>query len=393
MLLECKSCEHEWDYQGDSDYYATCPNCYYKVKIPAEAEVVAPKKELTYDIAVLGGTGNMGAGIVKRSALAGYKIAVGSRKQDKAKRLAREYKEDLKETEIENFEIDGLENPKAAQKSEMVIVTIPYQYALSTVKSLDLNDKIVVSTLVPMEKKDGYFEYAPPEEGSAAEALQSRCKGTVISAFQNVPAAMFNNLEKDLSYDVVVCGNDNDPKERVMNLVEDISGLRALDGGPLSNSSTVESETPKLLNLAKKNSMKNVSVVYTDGTSVGVGEFPEEFEDLESEIQTEREGMNSVITLCPAGAAETEVKEVAETFKKEIKNRNWEEEIDFKRAECPGISKEGPIIIIEPERTCFLQVSAEDAEDIVTATFEDVVIRRYFGDTKSSRLSRLREQR
>ncbi|MFP4001290.1 MAG: DUF1660 family phage protein [Thermoplasmata archaeon] len=42
MELECKSCGYEWDYQGESDFYATCPNCHYKVKISAKAEVIKP---------------------------------------------------------------------------------------------------------------------------------------------------------------------------------------------------------------------------------------------------------------------------------------------------------------------------------------------------------------
>ncbi len=46
MELECKSCGYEWDYKGESDYYATCPNCHYKVKISAKAEVVAPEIKL-----------------------------------------------------------------------------------------------------------------------------------------------------------------------------------------------------------------------------------------------------------------------------------------------------------------------------------------------------------
>ena len=46
MELECKGCGYEWDYKGKSDYYATCPNCYNKVKIEARAEVVAPEIEI-----------------------------------------------------------------------------------------------------------------------------------------------------------------------------------------------------------------------------------------------------------------------------------------------------------------------------------------------------------
>lgn len=45
MELECNSCGYEWDYQGEGEYYATCPNCQYKVKISAEAEVVSPDEE------------------------------------------------------------------------------------------------------------------------------------------------------------------------------------------------------------------------------------------------------------------------------------------------------------------------------------------------------------
>lgn len=47
MELECESCGHIWDYQGESEYFATCPKCQYKVQIPAEAEVVAPERDIS----------------------------------------------------------------------------------------------------------------------------------------------------------------------------------------------------------------------------------------------------------------------------------------------------------------------------------------------------------
>lgn len=37
MLLKCKKCGREWDYQGKSDYYATCPNCKTSVNIEEQA--------------------------------------------------------------------------------------------------------------------------------------------------------------------------------------------------------------------------------------------------------------------------------------------------------------------------------------------------------------------
>jgi len=34
MDLECGNCDYQWDYQGNSDYYASCPRCKASVKIP-----------------------------------------------------------------------------------------------------------------------------------------------------------------------------------------------------------------------------------------------------------------------------------------------------------------------------------------------------------------------
>ena len=35
MKLKCpnKKCNYEWDYQGEHEFYATCPRCLAKVKI------------------------------------------------------------------------------------------------------------------------------------------------------------------------------------------------------------------------------------------------------------------------------------------------------------------------------------------------------------------------
>ncbi len=213
-----------------------------------------------YDLSALGGTGDMGAGIIKRAALAGYSIVVGSRKEDKAKMLAEEYREDLEKIGIDDVEIAGMENQEAAKNSEIVIVTIPYKYAPSAVEGLDLEDKIVISPLVPMKKEGKNFHYTKPEAGSASEELQANCEGTVISAFQNVPASPLNNVSEEISCDVLVCGEEEEAKEKVMNIVNDLSELRALDGGDLSQSSTIESITPLLVNLAINNKMRDVHV-------------------------------------------------------------------------------------------------------------------------------------
>ena len=34
MLLECQHCGYIWDYGGGNRFYATCPQCRYKVRVP-----------------------------------------------------------------------------------------------------------------------------------------------------------------------------------------------------------------------------------------------------------------------------------------------------------------------------------------------------------------------
>jgi hypothetical protein len=38
MLVKCqnKKCNHEWNYKGESEFYATCPRCLNKVRIKKE---------------------------------------------------------------------------------------------------------------------------------------------------------------------------------------------------------------------------------------------------------------------------------------------------------------------------------------------------------------------
>ena len=36
MELKCRFCGYSWNYHGDNPYYATCPHCYYKVRVIQE---------------------------------------------------------------------------------------------------------------------------------------------------------------------------------------------------------------------------------------------------------------------------------------------------------------------------------------------------------------------
>ena len=81
-----------------------------------------------------------------------------------------------------------------------------------------------------------------------------------MAAFNNIPAAKFADPDAEFQWDVAVCSDDTEAKKTVMEIVNSIKGLRALDAGPLSAARTVEALTPLLINLALKNGMKDLGV-------------------------------------------------------------------------------------------------------------------------------------
>jgi len=215
-------------------------------------------------IAVLGGTGHIGIGLSLRLAIAGYDVIVGSRKVEKAQQKAEEYIACLEGRDVKG-KITGESNEKAAKLADVSILTIPFKYAYETAESLKdcLVGKIVVSPVVPMEKIGKFLLYSPPPEGSAAEKIASiLSESKVVSAFQTIPAEKFANLDASFDWDVPVCGDDEDSKKIVLEIVNKIDGLRGLDAGPLIVSRLVESVTPLLINVAIRNKEKDLSLKF-----------------------------------------------------------------------------------------------------------------------------------
>lgn len=47
--LACQHCNYEWGYQGENEYYATCPRCRYKVRIPEDKVSRVGHKKLSLE--------------------------------------------------------------------------------------------------------------------------------------------------------------------------------------------------------------------------------------------------------------------------------------------------------------------------------------------------------
>ncbi|MET1124479.1 MAG: NADPH-dependent F420 reductase [Archaeoglobaceae archaeon] len=196
-------------------------------------------------VALLGGTGNLGRGLALRLSLLGYDVVVGSRSAEKAAKIAAEY------ASVSGANVRGVTNREAAKLCDVAIFTIPWRHAFAIAELLrdELKDKVVVSPLVPMEKKGENFTYIRLPEGSAAEKLASILDSRVAAAFHCVPAARFANLEEKVDWDLPVCG-DEEAKDVVVEIASGM-GFRVLDAGPLSNASLLESLTPLILNIMR----------------------------------------------------------------------------------------------------------------------------------------------
>src|SRR5690349_4424070 len=90
------------------------------------------QETLLLTIAVLGGTGKEGKGLGYRWAKAGYQILIGSRSSEKAVTAAAEIIE-LLEGE---GSVVGMSNAEAAEKANIVVLTVPFSAHRDTLESV-----------------------------------------------------------------------------------------------------------------------------------------------------------------------------------------------------------------------------------------------------------------
>ncbi|MAC58807.1 MAG: NADPH-dependent F420 reductase [Novosphingobium sp.] len=205
-------------------------------------------------IAVVGGTGNLGAAIAWRLARAGYSVVVGSRAEESARKAADQLGHGLR----------GAANSDAAAEADIVIVTVPFAAQEATLADIapHVAGKLVVDTTVPLVPPRVMRVQLPPEGSAAlkAQAILGEAV-TVVSAFHNVAA---HKLAKDVDVgcDVLVFGDDKQARGRVVALA-DAMGLRGLHGGALANSAAAEAMTSILIFLNKTYSVDGAGIRIT----------------------------------------------------------------------------------------------------------------------------------
>ncbi len=209
-------------------------------------------------IALIGGTGDIGQGLALRFAHdTDHEVLIGSRDPEKARDAVETYEEELSERGVE-ASVKGFANEMAADRADVVVLSVPPYHVADTVESIEGrldSETILVTPAVGMQGDEDGLHYHPPGTGSVTELVAERAPDEVpvVGAFHNLAADALSNLDNDLELDTLLVADDDDAKETVRNLANEIEGLRALDVGPLANSAEVESVTPLVINIAKYN--------------------------------------------------------------------------------------------------------------------------------------------
>jgi NADPH-dependent F420 reductase len=209
-----------------------------------------------FTIAIVGGTGNLGSALALRLGAPGVKIIIGSRDAEKAKNVVATLKPRLRAGELE-----GMTNRDAVKGAEFVVIAVPYEGHAQMVSDLkgQLGGKTVIDTVVPLNKGK---PFVPPAGSALLEAQQILAgEAPVVGALHNISAVDLGEVDAPLG-DVLVCGDNLEAKNKVMEIIERI-GARAFDGGPATNAYVVEGLTGVIISLNRKYKSKHGSIKIT----------------------------------------------------------------------------------------------------------------------------------
>jgi len=204
-------------------------------------------------LAILGGTGDLGTGLARRWAQAGYQVIIGSRTQEKAEAAVADLREVMAERGVAEVTVQAMENLAAASAADIVTLTVPYSHQAGTLELVKpaLQGKILIDVTVPLVPPK-VARVQLPAQGSAGQIAQEILgeEVAVVSSFQNVAAAHLQE-GRGVQCDVLVSGNKKAAREEVIKLVE-AAGMRGFHAGMINNAAAAEALTSVLITINKQ---------------------------------------------------------------------------------------------------------------------------------------------
>jgi len=202
-------------------------------------------------IAVIGGTGPLGAGLALRWARAGEAVIIGSRDPARAQQTAQA----IRERAGAPANVSGTDNASACAATDLLMLTVPFEGQAALLKQLKdaiRPGSILIDATVPLAASIGgraTRTLGVWQGSAAAQAAELVPKGvSVAAAFHNVSADLLNG-GTDLDCDVIVCSDDPNATAAAMDLATRIPRVRAIDGGKLESARIVEQITALLIGL------------------------------------------------------------------------------------------------------------------------------------------------
>ena len=206
-----------------------------------------------FNVAIVGGTGNLGSALALRLGAPGVKVIIGSRDAQKAQSVVGALRPKMRAGELE-----GTTNQQAVKDAHFVVIAVPYEGQAQMVQDLkgQVAGKIIIDTVVPLNKGRPFV----PPAGSALQEAQQILgdEAPVIGALHNVSAVDLSDIDAPLG-DVLVCGDNPEAKQRVMDIITRI-GARTFDGGTASHAYVIEGLTGVIIYLNRKYKSKHGSI-------------------------------------------------------------------------------------------------------------------------------------
>ena len=213
-------------------------------------------------IGLIGGTGEEGRGLALRWAVAGARVSIGSRTLDRAKTTADELTQLLDARSGTSFQRIGYgENRDVIAGSELVLLTVPFAHAASTLEA-HRNDfregSVLIDITVPVSFEQGRVRYIDLPEGSASEHLKARLPENIplVAGFKTEPAHLLAEIDEPLDCDSFVASDSKESKARVMEAIAFIEGLRPVDAGTLYSARTLERMTVLAIGINRRHKIK-----------------------------------------------------------------------------------------------------------------------------------------
>ena len=184
------------------------------------------------------GSGNIGGNIGKHWAKAGHEVMFSSRHPEELKDMADEVGAKVGTTE------------EAAEFGEVILLAIPYGKVPDVAQQIgSLDNKILIDAGNPYPNRDGEIaQKVIDDESQTATGYVASLfpKAKTVKAFNSVHYKVFADRafkEGDERIAVQICSNDEQAKETVKQLIEDM-GFAPQDLGDLSQGALFEPDAP-----------------------------------------------------------------------------------------------------------------------------------------------------